>query len=132
GGRGWRVDAPGHFGLSCSSKSAWTMAVHLGLGERSQAKRIPPDAFTLPREEKLALLAGYFDADGAVAAATTSNHGRGQIASVSEWLVRGLRELALGCGLQVTPVRTSPRITNFGECVVHTCTVASGSIAELP
>jgi hypothetical protein len=131
-GRGWRIDAPGHFGISCSSKSAWTAAVALGLGERSRAKRVPVNAFALPREEKLALLAGYFDADGTVAKATTSNHGRGHIASVARRLVEDLRELAISCTLEVTPVRRVARASNFGEATVYSCTLTAGSTAQLP
>ena len=131
-GHGWRVDVPGHFGLSCSSKSAWTAAVDMGLGARADVKRVPPGAFALTREEKLALLGGYFDADGSVADERTSNHGRGCIASVSERLVQDLRELAVGCGLQVTTISNERRITNFGVCVVHRCTIAAASMVQIP
>lgn len=131
-GKGWRTDVPGHFGLSCSSKSAWTAAVAMGLGERSAERRVPPGAFALNRDEKLALLAGYFDADGSVADSRTSNHGRGQVASVSERLVVDLRELALACGLQVTPVSTERRTTNYGRCTVYRCSIAASSMAVVP
>jgi hypothetical protein len=118
--------------LSCSSKSAWTEAVRLGLGERSSSKRLPTQAFGLTRNEKLALLAGYFDADGSVAGPGTSNHGRGTIASISESLVRDLRELAISCGLQVTPISASRRVTNFGGAVVYRCAIGTSSITQLP
>jgi hypothetical protein len=131
-GKGWQIDARGHFGLSCSSKSAWTTAVEMGLGERSRQKRLPREAFSLPRAEKLALLAGYFDADGSVASPGTSNHGRGHIASVSPDLVTGLRELALACGLQITSIHRERRHTNHSECVTYRCTIAAGSMAEIP
>ena len=131
-GKGWTIDRPGHFGVSCSSKSAWSAAVEMGLGERSRRKRVPPEAFALCREDKLALLAGYVDADGSVASAATSNHGRGHIASVSLGLVADLRELAIGCGLQVTSIETTRRRTNFGDAEIHRCTIAAASTATLP
>jgi RNA-splicing ligase RtcB len=131
-GRGWRIDAPGHYGLSCSSKSSWTAVVELGIGERSEARRVPRDAFRLSREEKLALLAGYFDADGNVASDSTSNRGRGHVASVSRALVEDLRELAIGCGLQVTTVRAERRVTNYKTCVAHRFAIAVASMIEIP
>jgi RNA-splicing ligase RtcB len=131
-GKGWTVDAPGHFGLSCSSKSAHTAAVAMGVTDRAAAKRVPAEAFSLRRDEKLALLAGYFDADGSVADPRTSNHGRGTIASVSRRLVEGLRELAVSCGLTITPIRTASRVTNYGSVRVSACVIAAGSMNELP
>jgi RNA-splicing ligase RtcB len=131
-GRGWRVDAPGHFGISCSSKSVWTAVTDLGVVERSSAKRVPREAFRLCRDEKLALLAGYFDADGVVAGNRTSNHGRGMVATTGIDLARDLRELAIGCGLQVTPIRTTERATNYGSCTVAMFGLSADAMAELP
>jgi hypothetical protein len=131
-GRGWRVDAPGHFGLSCSSKSAWTAATDLGLGRRSRTKEMPAEAFALCRAEKLALLGGYVDADGSVAGPTTSNHGRGQVASVSAPLVEGLREMAIACGLQVTSIARAARRTNYGHADTYRFVIGADSTAEIP
>ncbi len=131
-GRGWRADAPGHFGLSCSSRSSWVAARDLGLGSKARDKQVPADAFGLNRDDKLALLAGYFDADGSVAGPGSSNHGRGCVAGTSEQLVVGLRELAIACALHVTAVITSRRSTNYGTASVWRFTIAADSTAELP
>jgi RNA-splicing ligase RtcB len=130
-GASWHDNAPGAYGLTCSAKGVWQELARLGLNLHSRERSVPDYAFLLPRHEKLALLAGYMDADGSVAGDNTSNHGRGKLASVSRELVVGLRELAIGAGLQVTPVRSSRRVTNFGPCVVHSCTLAADSVAEL-
>jgi tRNA-splicing ligase RtcB len=130
-GTGRRSNVPGAFGLSCSSVAVWKELERLGLAATSHEKRVPAYAFSLPREEKLALLAGYFDADGSVANAGTSNHGRGTIASVSAGLTEGLRELAIGCGLRVTPIIADERNTNFGPCVVFKCVLSADSVAHL-
>ncbi len=130
-GSGWGLDRPGHFGLSCSSRTAYEAIERLGLGGRSRDKRLPPAAFRLVRSEKLALLAGYFDADGSVAGDQSGNHGRGTIASVSEQLVRDLREIAIGCGLQITPVHCELRNTNYGSCTVFRCVLSADASARL-
>lgn len=131
-GRGWRVDAPGHFGLSCSSKSAWMAAVALGLGERSKMKALPEEAFALVAEEKRALIAGYFDADGSVAGPGTSNHGRGTVATTSPLLAEGLRELAIACDMQVTTIGSAARQTNYGDSTMFRFVIAAGSMAQVP
>jgi hypothetical protein len=88
--------------------------VALGCAGTSDTKRVPAKAFSLRREEKLALLAGYVDADGSVAKSSTSNHGRCKFLSVNAGLICDLRELAIGCGLRVTPVCAGTANTNFG------------------
>jgi RNA-splicing ligase RtcB len=127
----WRAGAPGHFGLSCSSKAAYEGVQALGVGARASEKRLPDYAFSLPRQEKLALLAGYFDADGSVANASTRNHGRGTIASTSGALVEGIRELAVRSGLRATPVRSELRTTNFRTARVYLSVIAASSMADL-
>jgi len=127
----WRSDAPGTFGLTCSSAGVWRAVDALGLGGYGHEKRVPAWAFALPVEEKLALLAGYMDADGSIAGPRTSNHGRGTIASTNEALVEDLRELAIGCGLRVTSVRSENRQTNFGRAVVHRCVLSCDAVARL-
>jgi hypothetical protein len=131
-GKGWQIDAPGHFGLSCSSKSSYEAALALGLGERAAGKRVPSWVFEIPVDEKLALLGGYFDADGSVANGNTSNHGRGSIAAASKRLVQDLRELVLSCGLQATSIHAEQRTTNYGEVEVYRCTLDAASTAQLP
>jgi len=127
----WSVDAPGTFGLTCSSAGVWRTIQELGLGGYSSDKRVPRWAFAAPRDEKLALLSGYFDANGSVADGRTSNHGRGTIASTNRELVEELRELAVGCGLRVSAVRTAERETNFGRPPVHQCVLSADSAHEL-
>jgi len=53
------------------------------------------------------------------------------MASTNGPLLRGLREIAVSCGLRVTPVREEYRTTNFGPCVLHRCTVAAASMYRL-
>ena len=103
----------------------------LGLGGRANKTEVPEHAYLLPTEEKRALLAGYFDADGSVAGSSTRNHGCGTIASTNRTLVDGLRELAVRTGMRVTPVLGERRTTNVGVCLVHRCTVAASSMGEL-
>ena len=79
-------------------------------------KQLPLQAFSMPIEVRMALIAGYVDADGSVSSPTTTNHGRTTIASVNRGLVEDLRELAISCGLRITPVRRRVRTTNFGDC----------------
>ena len=131
-GQGWKIDAPGHFGLSCSSKSVWTAMVKMGLGARSSERHVPVEAFGLPINEKLSLLAGYVDADGSVHSDSTSNYGRVKIISVSRGLVEDLRELAIACSLQVTVIHESSVTTNYGDASTYSFTIAAGSAALLP
>jgi hypothetical protein len=127
----WNDNAPGAYGLTCSSRAVHRRLGELGLAERSGAKQVPEFAFSLRYEEKMALLAGYFDSDGSVASASISNHGRGTIASVSRELVEGLRELAIACGLQVMPVNHEKRTTNFGACEVFRCIISTACMRQL-
>ena len=127
----WRSGAPGHFGLSCSSKEAHERFQEFQLGTRSLDKHVPPYAFGMSQEDRLALLSGYFDADGSIANDATSNHGRGTIASTNRVLVEGLREVAVRSGLRVTPVRSERRTTNYGACHVYRCAITASSMAEL-
>lgn len=119
----WKIDATGHYGLSCSSVDVWTEMQSLGVTGYSNSKRVPPWAFGISRSEKLALLAGYMDADGSVANSNSSNHGRGTVASINRELVEGLRELMISCNMRVTPIRTEHRTTNMGTCTVYRCTM---------
>lgn len=127
----WRDNAPGAFGLTCTSKFAHTTIRSLGLGQRSKERKVPEAIFKASREAKLAFLAGYVDGDGHVSA-NERNHGRGVFTSVSLELVQGLRELAIGCGLQVTPISTAEVHTNFGHTTTHRFTMAADATAELP
>ena len=118
-------------------RRGYALGLAIGTGDEPHTQRYAALASeVLPNAgrsiRRAARASPFVAADGSVAGDTTSNHGRGQIASISARLVTGLRELALSCGLQVTPVRSEVRVTNFGKCVVHRCTVASGSMIEIP
>ena len=127
----WRNNAPGAYGLTCSSRAVWTQLHELGLAAPSSEKSLPAVAYRLSEDEKRELLGGYFDSDGSVADGRTSNHGRGTIATVSEPLVFGLRELAMGSGMRVSRIRAENRATNYGRCRVYRCVVGADSMAEL-
>jgi tRNA-splicing ligase RtcB len=120
----WSNNAPGAYGLTCSSKAVYGALESLGFSGKGRDRTLPAYAYSLPRAEKMELLAGYMDADA-------SNRGRGAMVSTNGSLVNGLRELALSCGLRVTPVRREGRTTNFGPCLVYRCVMAAGSVARL-
>jgi hypothetical protein len=127
----WRNNTAGHYGLSCSSKAVYDVVTELGVNGKSRHRRFPSYAFALPTSEKLELLAGYFDSDGSVAGPSTSNHGRGIIASTSADLVEGLRELASRLDFRVTCVERTRRRTNFGITNVYRCVISASSMAAL-
>jgi hypothetical protein len=128
----WRIGAPGAFGVTTSHRDTYRDLVASGCSGTSNDKRVPSEAFTWSRDEKLALLAGYVDADGSVANPSTSNHGRCKFFSTNRQLLTDLREIAVGCGLRVTPLRDSFMNTNFGRALAHSFTMAANSVAELP
>lgn len=128
----WRIGAPGAFGITTSHRETYNDLVAWGCSGTSDTKRVPPAAFTWSREEKLALLAGYVDADGSVANSRTSNHGRCKFLACNRSLLSDLRELAIGCGLRVTPIRTAEANTNFGQHRYWSFTMSANSAAVLP
>lgn len=110
----WRDNAPGAFGITCSSRAVARELIPLGVLERSRDKAVPPVIFSASRDARLAFLAGCADADGSVAVASNYSHGRITFCATNESLIRQVRELAISCGLQVTNVtRSSTRMTNF-------------------
>ena len=127
----WHSNVAGAYGLTCSSVDVWKEVVALGLGAYSKEKRVPRATFRMPRHEKLALLAGYVDADGSVAGDGTSNHGRATLASTNRALTEDLRELAIGAGLRITPIREEHVETNFGPATSYRCVLSADSTAEL-
>jgi RNA-splicing ligase RtcB len=126
----WKNNAPGAFGLSCSSKAVHSDIRELELGATSAEARVPSYIYTAPFEEKIAFLSGYFDADGSVSG-NEKNAGRGTIAATSRDLVYGLREVAIACGLQVTPVRHRRAQTNYGTMDVYRCVLAADAMMRL-
>ena len=129
--RSWRNNAKGAFGLTCTSKFAHTTICNLGLGGRSREVEVPSFMFEASREAKLAFLAGYVDGDGSVSF-NAKNAGRCTFASVNEVLIRGVRELAIGCGLQTTPVSVQEVDTNFGHAITYRFVMAADSASVLP
>ena len=127
----WSNNVRGTYGLTCSSKAVHTALVELGFFGYGRDRSLPPYVYGLPQEEKMALLAGYMDADGCVAE-NVRNRGRGTMASTNPALIRGLRELAISCGLRVTSISEERKVTNFGPCVVYRCVISASSIACLP
>jgi tRNA-splicing ligase RtcB len=127
----WSINAPGAYGLTCMSAKVWRMIDMLGLAEYGHAKRVPNWVFRLSRPEKIAFLSGYVDADGSVANSNTSNHGRATIASTNRLLVEELREVALGCGLRITPVRQEIVRSNFGATTAYRCVISADSTNQL-
>ncbi len=128
----WRNNAAGEFGLTVANKALHETVTEMGIGATSHTRKLPPLAFDLSRAGKLALLAGYVDADGSVADDRTSNHGRAALAAVNRHLIEDLRELAISCGLRITSVRKEHRNTNYGPCVMYLCVLSAGSSAQLP
>jgi FeS assembly protein SufB len=91
-----------------------------GLGGRSLTKRIPAWAYGLPADERLALLAGFIDADGTVRAHASAKNP--VITSGNLALLDDVRELAILCGIGVSrnrsftsrhPHDSSRRITGY-------------------
>lgn len=126
----WSNNAPGAYGLTCSSKAVRTALSEFGFSGYGRDRSLPPYVYCLPYEEKIELLSGYMDADGSVSE-HPRNKGRGTMASTNSALIGGLRELAISCGLRVTPVRSERRITNYGPCVIYHCVLSSNSTARL-
>lgn len=127
----WVIDSPGAFGLTCMSSKVWYALEEMGLIAYSNEKQIPRFIFNLPRNEKLAFLAGYIDADGSVANSKTDNHGRATIATTNESLAHEIREIAIACQLRVTTVRKEYIKSNFGDTHVFRYNLSADSTCKL-
>ncbi len=126
----WHKNAPGAYGLTCSSKAVYTELADRGFSGNGRSRKVPDYVYTLPRREKLVFLAGYIDADGSVSK-NPRNRGRTTIASTNKELAQGIREIAVSCALRVTPVRKESRNTNYGSCIVYRCVLSAASAARL-
>ena len=73
-----------------------------GFDGTAHTKRIPGWVFGLPREQRLALLAGYIDADGYVRAHPTAKNP--VLSSVNASLLEDAKELATLCGITTSRV----------------------------
>jgi Fe-S cluster assembly protein SufB len=92
-------------GLRLTGRGTRALAEFLllnGLGGTAHTKRIPEWVFGLPRAQRLALLAGYLDADGWVR--NTGSAKDPVITSANEALLQDTRELALSCGIGASSV----------------------------
>ncbi len=74
----------------------------LGLDAHAKTKNLPRWVFSLPRSQKLALIAGYIDADGTVRC--SEKHNDILLTSVNRTLLEDIHRLALSCGLRVTHI----------------------------
>jgi tRNA-splicing ligase RtcB (3'-phosphate/5'-hydroxy nucleic acid ligase) len=126
----WKVSARGAFGLTCSSAKVWRVLGEWGLHGYSLEKRVPRYVYSLSVAEKLELLAGYVDSDGSVSK-NSKNHGRVLFASTNLGLITDLREIALSCGLQITPIISSLRKSNLRDAMVHRCSISADGGARL-
>ncbi len=126
----WRISSKGAFGLTCSSVKVWGTLKEWGLHDYSLKKRIPKYVFSLPIVEKLEVLAGYVDSDGSISK-NPKSHGRITLATTNLDLLIDMRELAIGCGFQITPIISSHIRSNFGNTTVHRCRIAADSAALL-
>ena len=75
-----------------------------GLGGRSLTKRIPAWVYGLPADQRLAVLAGFIDADGTVRAHASAKNP--VITSGNPALLDDVRELAMLCGIGVSNNRS--------------------------
>jgi intein/homing endonuclease len=127
----WKSNRPGRFGLTCSSRDVYHEIEALELAHTSRKKFVPNWVFQLSYEQRLEVLSGYIDSDGSVPNNSTTNRGRAKILSVNEALVRGLRELAISCGLQVSNVIARVASSNFGVTAVYSFGIGATSTALL-
>ncbi len=121
----WNNNIAGAFGLTCSSKQVYEQILELGIGQKSRDKFVPDYCFQWNLSDRKELLSGYFDADGCV---TKSG---GKIASASELLAEGLRELAISCGFHCTTIKFSQRTTNYGANPLFSFYINSANLSEL-
>lgn len=94
-------------GISCASLAVAEQLEQLGLARAMEQRAVPQWAFSVSREAKLALLAGYMDAAGRMARdSKKALTGAGQIhAQFCPRLVAELRELAIGAALDISAVQ---------------------------
>ncbi len=71
---------------------------HLGFAKKAHQKTVPDWVHTIPHSQKMAFIAGYFDADG--------HTGQGGIyfTSTSKDLLEGISDVAMSCGLGTSQI----------------------------
>lgn len=106
-GAGWVHGAGLTGGISCADAAVAAQLEGLGFISESAQRRVPGWAFSLPRDAKLALLAGYMDAAGRMARdSKKALTGAGTIMDLfAPRLVTDLRELAISAGLDVSTIQ---------------------------
>lgn len=78
-----------------SSVNLVNLLKQLGFAFNAKTKRVPDWVLTLPKDQKLAFINGYIDADGY----RRNNHKNISITSVNKELLEDIKVLALSCGL---------------------------------
>lgn len=86
---------------------------YLGMKGNAHTKRVPPWVFTLPLQERLALLEGCLDTDGNVRRLTHQI----TFTSAGKELMIDLQQLAISCGLKIYKIRkqTLVRTLSLGK-----------------
>jgi len=99
-----------------------------GLAGTARTKRLPDWAFGLPRAQRLALLAGYIDADGYVRAHRTAHNP--VLSSANPQLLDDVKQLAALCGIRssrVVTVRNRHPFDGERTLVAYQLHLSSGS-----
>lgn len=105
-GAGWQHGAGISGGISSADPAAAAQLEQLGFVRAMDSRVVPRWAYALPREGKLALLAGFMDAAGRMSRdSKKALTGAGEIrAQFCPSLVREVRELAIGAALDVSAI----------------------------
>lgn len=118
-------------GIICSSRIVHSFVRELGIGGDCYTKTLPPLMFDAPENARLALLAGYMDADGHVLK-DIKNMSRGHMGGCNQALIEDIRSLAITCGLNVTPVRRYDRKSNIRQQTIYQCWLSGFSTPQIP
>ncbi|BBU23077.1 intein-containing Fe-S cluster assembly protein SufB [Mycobacterium xenopi] len=94
---GLRCVEAGEYRAVVNSKALTDWIVELGFGGLSLTKRVPDWVYSLPRDQRLAFLGGWVDADGHVG---PDHSGSVLLTCGNEALLEQARELAELCGLR--------------------------------
>ncbi|MBI4173662.1 MAG: SufD family Fe-S cluster assembly protein, partial [Candidatus Aenigmarchaeota archaeon] len=92
--------------IRINSMSFVDLLKSLGFEGRANEKRVPSWVFTLPKEQRLAFIDGYIDADGY----RREGHKNISITSVNKQLLEDVKTLAISCGLNPTKISKWTRV----------------------
>ena len=108
------------FGLECeehqnvvvrfNSAALVDFFMQLGFVGNARSKRIPQWVFKLPKEQKLAFIEGYLDADGHRRKSKKKGHRNISLCSVHEKLLQDTKILAISCGLNPLKISKWTRV----------------------